>query len=111
MYGSLDWFIARVLFRESDTCTNTTAARKLQDSENKTLAYGHGMKLLASLLPLLVGLYAGPVSAQNCSSADIELTTQEAEELLPTIFAMNPHQKSYRENTRREIPLVWLKRI
>ena len=35
------------------------------------------MKLLASFLPLLFGLYAGPLSAQNCSSADIELTTQE----------------------------------
>lgn len=40
----------------------------------------------------------------------VELTPEEGEDLLPTIFAINPHQKEYREATSRHIPLVWLRR-
>lgn len=39
-----------------------------------------------------------------------ELPKEEADSLLPTIFKINPHQREYREQTERYIPLVWLRR-
>ncbi len=41
----------------------------------------------------------------------IELPKAEADALLPGIFKINPHQREYREQMQREIPLLWLKRI
>ena len=39
-----------------------------------------------------------------------DLTVEECEQLLPSIYAINPHQQQYREKTDRHIPIVWLRR-
>ena len=39
-----------------------------------------------------------------------ELSKEVGDELLPTIYKINPHQREYRESTQRHIPLVWLRR-
>lgn len=41
----------------------------------------------------------------------VELPEDECEALLPGIYKINPHQREYRENTDRHIPLLWLKRV
>lgn len=38
------------------------------------------------------------------------LPEEEAETLLPMIFEINDHQREYREQTDRPIPIVWLRR-
>lgn len=40
-----------------------------------------------------------------------ELPKEEADTLLPMVFKINDHQRQYREQTERYIPLVWLRRV
>jgi deazaflavin-dependent oxidoreductase (nitroreductase family) len=41
----------------------------------------------------------------------LDVPSQEREALWPAIIKLNKHQGEYLANTRREIPLVWFRRL
>ena len=50
------------------------------------------------------------LGTEHFEAEAVELSVEECDAVLPSIFEINPHQREYREKTDKHIPLVWLKR-